>query len=127
MSRVAYVMNDIMNRLGLSGRAFIPMILGFGCNVPGIMAARTLDNEKDRLVTILACPFMSCGARLPVYTLLIAAFFGASGHGGTVLFGVYLFRYHHFRLRRPWSSVIRPLKANRNRSLWKCRRTTFRP
>ena len=66
------------------------MILGFGCNVPGIMAARTLDNEKDRLVTIMACPFMSCGARLPVYTLLIAAFFGASGHGGTVLFGIYL-------------------------------------
>ena len=79
-----------MRALGLHGKSFIPMILGFGCNVPGIMAARTLDNEKDRLVTILACPFMSCGARLPVYTLLIGAFFGASGYGGTVLFGVYL-------------------------------------
>ncbi|MCB5703366.1 ferrous iron transport protein B [Megasphaera elsdenii] len=90
MARAAFLIDRAMRALGLHGKSFIPMILGFGCNVPGIMAARTLDNEKDRLVTILACPFMSCGARLPVYTLLIAAFFGASGHGGTVLFGVYL-------------------------------------
>lgn len=90
MARAAFLIDRVMRALGLHGKSFIPMILGFGCNVPGIMAARTLDNEKDRLVTILACPFMSCGARLPVYTLLIAAFFGASGHGGTVLFGVYL-------------------------------------
>ena len=90
MARAAFLIDRAMRALGLHGKSFIPMILGFGCNVPGIMAARTLDNEKDRLVTILACPFMSCGARLPVYTLLIAAFFGASGHGGTVLFGIYL-------------------------------------
>lgn len=90
MARAAFLIDRAMRALGLHGKSFIPMILGFGCNVPGIMAARTLDNEKDRLVTILACPFMSCGARLPVYTLLIAAFFGASGHGGTVLLGIYL-------------------------------------
>lgn len=90
MARAAFLIDRAMRALGLHGKSFIPMILGFGCNVPGIMAARTLDNEKDRLVTIMACPFMSCGARLPVYTLLIAAFFGASGYGGTVLFGIYL-------------------------------------
>lgn len=90
MARAAFLIDRIMRAMGLHGKSFIPMILGFGCTVPGIMAARTLDNEKDRLVTIMAAPFMSCGARLPVYTLLIAAFFGASGYGGTVLFGIYL-------------------------------------
>lgn len=90
MARAAFLIDRAMRALGLHGKSFIPMILGFGCNVPGIMAARTLDNKRDRLVTILACPFMSCGARLPVYTLLIAAFFGASGYGGTVLFGIYM-------------------------------------
>lgn len=90
MARAAFLIDRVMRALGLHGKSFIPMILGFGCNVPGIMAARTLDNEKDRLVTILACPFMSCGARLPLYTLLIAAFFGGTGYGGTVLFGIYM-------------------------------------
>ena len=90
MARAAFLIDRVMRAMGLHGKSFIPMILGFGCTVPGIMAARTLDNEKDRLVTIFAAPFMSCGARLPVYTLLIAAFFGASGNGGTVLFGIYL-------------------------------------
>ena len=90
MARAAFLIDRVMRAVGLHGKSFIPMILGFGCTVPGIMAARTLDNEKDRLVTILAAPFMSCGARLPVYTLLIAAFFGPSGYGGTVLFGIYL-------------------------------------
>lgn len=90
MARAAFLIDRIMRAIGLHGKSFIPMILGFGCTVPGIMAARTLDNEKDRFVTIMAAPFMSCGARLPVYTLLIAAFFGDSGYGGTVLFGIYL-------------------------------------
>ena len=90
MARAAFLIDRVMRACGLHGKSFIPMILGFGCNVPGIMAARTLDNEKDRMVTILACPFMSCGARLPVYTLFIAAFFGATGYGGTVLTAVYI-------------------------------------
>ncbi|MBC3536022.1 ferrous iron transport protein B [Megasphaera hominis] len=90
MARAAFLIDRIMRACGLHGKSFIPMILGFGCNVPGIMAARTLDNEKDRMVTILACPFMSCGARLPVYTLFIAAFFGATGYGGTVLTAIYI-------------------------------------
>ncbi len=76
MARVAYVMDSIMGKLGLSGKAFIPMLLGFGCTVPAIMASRTLENQKDRLKTILVTPFMSCSARMPVYVLFSGMFFG---------------------------------------------------
>ncbi len=76
MSRVAYVMDGIMGKLGLSGRAFIPMLLGFGCTVPAIMASRALEDPKDRLKTILITPFMSCSARLPIYVLFSSMFFG---------------------------------------------------
>lgn len=76
MSRVAYVMDGIMGKLGLSGRAFIPMLLGFGCSVPAIMASRTLEHMEDRKRAILVTPFMSCSARLPVYILLSKMFFG---------------------------------------------------
>ena len=75
MSRVAYIMNDIMNKMGLSGRAFIPMILGFGCSVPAIMASRALENKEDRYRTMLVTPFMSCSARLPIYILFSGMFF----------------------------------------------------
>lgn len=75
MSRVAYIMNDIMNRLGLSGRAFIPMIVGFGCTVPAIMASRALEHKVDRYRTMLVTPFMSCSARLPIYILFSSMFF----------------------------------------------------
>lgn len=76
MSRVAYVMDGIMGRLGLSGRAFIPMLLGFGCTVPAVMASRTLEDKHDRFKTILITPFMSCSARLPIYVLFSQMFFG---------------------------------------------------
>lgn len=76
MSRVAYVMDSIMGKIGLSGRAFIPMVLGFGCSVPAVMASRALESEHDRRKTILITPFMSCSARLPVYILLSEMFFG---------------------------------------------------
>lgn len=76
MSRVAYVMDGLMGKLGLSGRAFIPMLLGFGCSVPAVMASRALENRRDRLHTILVTPFMSCSARLPVYVLFSQLFFG---------------------------------------------------
>lgn len=76
MARVAYVMNDIMDKLGLSGRAFIPMVLGFGCTVPAIMASRTLESKKDRERVMLITPFMSCSAKLPVYILFSGMFFG---------------------------------------------------
>ncbi len=75
MARAAFIMDGFMHRIGLHGKSFIPMLLGFGCNVPAIMAARTLENRRDRLTTIMVIPFMSCGARLPIYTLLIPAFF----------------------------------------------------
>ena len=76
MSRVAYVMDGIMGKIGLSGRAFIPMLLGFGCTVPAIMASRSLENMRDRRKTILVTPFMSCSARLPIYVLFSQMFFG---------------------------------------------------
>lgn len=75
MHRAAYLMDKLMHRLGLHGRSFIPLLIGFGCNVPAIMAARNIDNWKDRALTMLMIPFMSCSARLPVYVLFVGAFF----------------------------------------------------
>ncbi|MCW7552363.1 Fe(2+) transporter permease subunit FeoB [Endozoicomonas gorgoniicola] len=88
MARAGFVMDRMMRFLGLPGKAFVPMLIGFGCNVPAIMATRTLDNQKDRLLTIAMAPFMSCGARLPVYALFAAAFFPATGQN--VVFILYL-------------------------------------
>jgi len=88
MARAAFVMDRVMHKIGLHGRSFIPMILGFGCNITGIMACRTIENPKDRLTTILINPFMSCGARLPIYVLLAGAFFSANQ--GLVVFSMYL-------------------------------------
>ena len=76
MARVAYVMDGVMGRIGLSGRAFLPMLLGFGCTVPAVMASRVLENRKDRMKTILITPFMSCSARLPIYVMFSGLFFG---------------------------------------------------
>ncbi|NLF40341.1 ferrous iron transport protein B [bacterium] len=89
MARAAFVMDGIMHRLGLHGKSFIPMLLGFGCNVPAIMATRTLETKRDRLITSLIIPFMSCGARLPVYALFIGAFF-APHWQAPVLMSLYL-------------------------------------
>ena len=88
MARVAYIMDRFMHKIGLHGKAFISLILGFGCNVPGIMATRTLETRKDRLLTILISPFMSCGARLPVYVLFAGAFFSA--YQGWIIFSLYV-------------------------------------
>ena len=87
MARAAYVMDGIMRKLGLHGKTFISMIVGFGCNVPGVMSTRTLENKKDRMIAILINPFMSCGAKIPIYLVFIAAFFPK--HGGLVLFAIY--------------------------------------
>ncbi|TGO03105.1 iron transporter FeoB [Candidatus Thiomargarita nelsonii] len=89
MSRAAFVMDRFMRFIGLPGKSFVPMIVGFGCNVPAIMATRTLENQRDRILTILMNPFMSCGARLPVYALFAAAFFPVGGQN--LVFGLYLF------------------------------------
>ena len=88
MARAAFVIDRVMRACGLHGKSFIPLLLGFGCSVPSVMGARILDNYKDRMVTILITPFMSCSARLPVYTLFAAAFFPPEW-AGTVVFCVY--------------------------------------
>jgi ferrous iron transport protein B len=88
MARAAFIMDGLMHRIGLSGRSFIPMLMGFGCNVPAIMSARTIKDPKDRLITILVNPFISCGARLPVYILFAGIFFGRGA--SNVIFILYI-------------------------------------
>jgi len=88
LARAAFVMDRLMYSIGLDGKSFIPLLMGFGCNVPAIMATRTIEDRNDRLITILVNPFMSCGARLPVYVLLAGVFFGREA--GNVIFGLYV-------------------------------------
>ncbi len=88
MSRAAFLMDKVMHLIGLHGKSFIPMLMGFGCSVPAIMATRTLESEKDRILTILITPFMSCSARLPIYIVLAGTFFPKNA--GTVIFSVYI-------------------------------------
>jgi len=89
MARAVFIMDKIMHKIGLHGRSFIPMLLGFGCTLPAIMATRTIEDKNDRFVTILVVPFISCGARLPVYALLIGAFF-PERISGNILFSLYM-------------------------------------
>lgn len=88
MARVAFVMDKILRAIGLSGRSIVPMLVGFGCTVPGVMASRTLPSERDRKMTIMLTPFMSCSAKLPIYAFFTAAFF--PGHGGLIMVGLYI-------------------------------------
>lgn len=88
MARAAFVMDRFLRMIGLPGKSFVPMLVGFGCTVPAVMATRTLENKKDRYLTVFMTPFMSCGARLPVYALFGAAFFGAGA--GNMVFSIYL-------------------------------------
>lgn len=88
MARVAFIMDKLMHRMGLHGKSFIPLVMGFGCNVPAIMSTRIIESKSSRLITILINPFMSCSARLPVYVLIIGAFFPS--HAALVFMGVYL-------------------------------------
>ena len=89
MARVAFIMDKLLRKLGLSGRSIVPMLIGFGCTVPGVMASRTLPSERDRKMTILLTPFMSCSAKLPIYGFFAAAFF--PGKGGLVMLCLYVF------------------------------------
>jgi ferrous iron transport protein B len=89
MARAAFIMDKLMHKMGLHGKSFIPLIMGFGCNVPAIMASRAIESRSSRLITILINPFMSCSARIPVFLLLAGAFFPA--HAGNVLIFLYLF------------------------------------
>lgn len=88
MARAAFVVDRLMRALGLPGKSFVPMIVGFGCNVPAVMAARTLENKRDRILTVMMSPFMSCGARLAIYTVFTAAFFPVGGQN--IVFALYL-------------------------------------
>ena len=88
MARVAFIMDKLMHRMGLHGKSFIPLVMGFGCNVPAIMSTRIIESHSSRLITILVNPFMSCSARIPIYVLLVGAFFPR--HGAWVFFGLYL-------------------------------------
>jgi ferrous iron transport protein B len=88
MARAAFVMDRVMRRIGLPGKSFVPLLVGFGCTVPAIISTRTLESRKDRLMTVFIAPLMSCGARLPVYALFAAAFF--PGAAGAVVFSLYL-------------------------------------
>ena len=88
LARAAFIMDRVMHRMGLHGKSFIPLIMGFGCNVPAVMATRTIESRSSRLITILIIPFMSCSARLPIYILLVATFFPS--HAGLVMMGLYL-------------------------------------
>ena len=88
MARVAFVMDKLLRKIGLSGRSFVPMVIGFGCSVPAIMASRTLSSERDRKMTILLTPFMSCSAKLPIYSIFTAAFFPE--HGALVMMALYV-------------------------------------
>lgn len=87
MARVAFVMDKLLRKIGLSGRSIVPMLIGFGCTVPGVMASRTLPSERDRKMTILLTPFMSCSAKLPTYGFFTAAFF--PGRGGLIMVALY--------------------------------------
>ena len=87
MARASFIMDRLMHKIGLHGKSFIPLLMGFGCNVPAMMATRTLENKKDRLLTMMITPFMSCSARLPVYILFISAFFPKNQ--GLILFSIY--------------------------------------
>ena len=87
MARVAFVMDKLLRKIGLSGRSIVPMLMGFGCTVPGVMASRTLPSERDRKMTILLTPFMSCSAKLPIYAFFVDAFFPA--HSGLIMVGLY--------------------------------------
>lgn len=89
MARVAFIMDKLLRKLGLSGRSIVPMLVGFGCTVPGVMASRTLPSERDRKMTILLTPFMSCTAKLPIYAFFTAAFFPK--RGALVMIGLYVF------------------------------------
>lgn len=89
MARAAFIMDKIMHKIGLHGKSFIPLVMGFGCNVPAIMATRTIESRSSRLITILINPFISCSARIPIYILLVGTFFPQ--YASLVFIGLYLF------------------------------------
>ena len=102
MARVAFIFDRLLRGLELPGKSFVPLLVGFGCNVPAVMATRTLENEPDRILTAIMAPYMSCGARLTVYALFAAAFF--QNNGQNVVFETVFNRHPSWRCCPPWSS-----------------------
>ena len=88
MARVAFVMDKLLRKIGLSGKSIVPMLIGFGCTVPGVMSTRTLSSDRDRKMTIMLTPFMSCSAKLPIYSFLCAIFF--KQYAWLVMIGLYI-------------------------------------
>jgi ferrous iron transport protein B len=88
MSRVAFIMDKVMHKIGLHGKSFIPLVMGFGCNVPSIISTRIIESKSSRLITTLLIPFMSCSARIPIYVVLVGCFF--PNNGGLVFVSLYL-------------------------------------
>lgn len=130
MARAAFIMDKIMHKMGLHGKSFIPLIMGFGCNVPAIMATRTIENRSSRMITILINPLMSCSARLPVYLLLVGTFF--PNYAGLVLFGIYftgiilavilarIFKRFVFKKdETPFVMELPPYRIPTGKSMWK--------
>jgi len=130
MARAVFIMDKLMHRIGLHGKSFIPLLMGFGCNVPAILSTRIIESKRDRLITMLINPFMSCSARLPVYILFITAFF--TSYQGTILFGIYfigvllaigsalLFRKTLFRKKDvPFVMELPPYRVPTIRSVFK--------
>jgi|JI10StandDraft_1071094.scaffolds.fasta_scaffold37993_6 ferrous iron transport protein B len=119
LARVAYLMDRIMRTMGLSGRAFVPMLSGFACAVPAVMATRTMERQRDRILTMMVIPLMTCSARLPVYTLVIAALFPSQTFGGLSTKGLLMVAMYAFSvvtaLAAAWvlARVVKPLKAKR--------------
>lgn len=135
MARAAFVVDKIMRWLGLPGKSFVPMIVGFGCNVPAIMSARTLDSDRDRILTVLMSPFMSCSARLAIYAVFVAAFFPSGGQNivfALYVIGILMAVFTGFILRKTLlggqsSSLILELPAYHKPSLRRlCRETRIR-
>ena len=119
IARVAFVMDKLLRKIGLSGRSIVPMLLGFGCTVPALMSTRTLPSERDRKMTILLTPFMSCSAKLPIYSFLISAFFPGHGWDYIYLELLWAFLWHLFTARRC-------LKERQCHLSWNCRIIVFR-
>lgn len=129
MSRAAFIVDKMMHKIGLHGKSFIPMVMGFGCNVPAIMATRAIESRKSRLMTIAIIPFMSCSGRLPVFVLLAGAFF--PGHGAIALLGIYLLGvlvaiFSSLMLRRfiheddlPFVMELPPYRIPTGRAIWR--------
>ena len=124
MARVAFIMDRIFRKFGLSGKSFIPMLIGSGCGVPAVMASRTIEQERDRRMTIMTTCFVPCGAKLPIIAMFAGAFFGGSG---TIAFSLMCWACCPSSSRASCSRSSRSSPATRLRSSWSCRAITFRP